>query len=149
MGASEVSNTTRWQINMLLQRWKWRDHLKNHILQFELVQPCSPNQERILKGFKTSNSIISGWWYSFHYFLVHLLIAAATFFIRYFHKLKKGGGIGTSQIPLTNIDCKANWLKFINQWCDKDHPKTWRVYPKPFPLASSATPVVGHPALLA
>ena len=44
---------------------------------------------------------------------------------KYSHKAKKGGGIGTSQIPLNNIDWKANWLKFINQWCDKDHPKTW------------------------
>ena len=34
---------------------------------------------------------------------------------KYSHKAKKGGGIGTSQIPLNNIDCKANWLKFINQ----------------------------------
>ena len=44
---------------------------------------------------------------------------------KYSHRAKKGGGIGTSQIPLNNIDCKANWLKFIDQWCDKDHPKTW------------------------
>ena len=104
---------------------KWRDRFKNHFLQFVLVQPCSPNQDGISKQaivLSVAGDILS----TISQCVYSLLLQPFSSGVhKYSHKAKKGGGIGTSQIPLNNIDCKANWLKFIDQWCDKDHTKTW------------------------